>query len=214
MDDEHAQISVEKLEVEEEDARIKRIGALASLHREILSDIRVEAVMHKLNSTASDPRPVATAAKPFHFGEKTFAMEPPSELLSRVQAFLPEIEASNAILTQRVELDPKSVDIEHITEGMDQYIEMNLGLGVFEHRKDAQSQQQNLDFQMGVSSASESDEEDSSDTDSDSSSEIITSFLPSPRLIKPLPKRGLLGNKGPRIVVLGSQEFPESSSTR
>ncbi len=41
-----------------------------------------------------------------------------------MQAFLPQIEASNAILTQRVELDPKSVDIEHITEGTDQYIEM------------------------------------------------------------------------------------------
>ena len=34
MDDEHAQIPVEKLEVEEDDARIKRIGALASLHCE------------------------------------------------------------------------------------------------------------------------------------------------------------------------------------
>ncbi|KAK0466777.1 uncharacterized protein EV420DRAFT_1240577, partial [Desarmillaria tabescens] len=119
----------EKLEVEEEDARIRRI----------------EAVMHKLNATASDPRPVATAAKPFDFGERrTFAVDPPSELLSRVQAFLPQIEASNAILTQRVELDPKSVDIEHITEGMEQYIEMNLGLGVFEHRKDVQSQPQDL----------------------------------------------------------------------
>ncbi|KAK0239327.1 hypothetical protein EDD85DRAFT_951528 [Armillaria nabsnona] len=198
MDDDQAQIPVEKLEVEEEDARIKRI----------------EAVMHKLN-TASDLRPPPTAAKPFDFGERrTFAVDPPSELLSRVQAFLPQIEASNAILTQRVELDPKSVDIEHITEGTDQYIEMNLGLGVFEHRKDVQSQQQNLDFQMAVSSSSESDEEDSSDTDTDSSSEIITSFSPSRRLIKPLPKRGLSGNRSPRIVVLGSQEFPESSSTR
>lgn len=34
MDDDQAQIPVEKLEVEEEDARIKRIGALASLHCE------------------------------------------------------------------------------------------------------------------------------------------------------------------------------------
>ncbi|KAG7445168.1 uncharacterized protein BT62DRAFT_898171 [Guyanagaster necrorhizus] len=196
MDDTHAQNRVERLEVEEEDARIKRI----------------EAVMHKLN-TASDPRPPATTAKSFDFGERrTFAVDAPSELLSRVQAFLPQMEASNAILAQRVELDPKSVNIEHITEGMNQYIEMNLGLGVFEHHKDAQSQQ-GLDFQMGSSSSSESDEEDSSDTDTDSSSEIITSFLPSPRLIKPLPKRGLSGNKSPRIIVLGGQEFSESSST-
>jgi Domain of unknown function (DUF4598) len=45
-------------------------------------------------------------------------------VLARVQAFLPQLEASNAILTQRVQTDPKSVDIENIEEGEEQYIEM------------------------------------------------------------------------------------------
>jgi len=41
-----------------------------------------------------------------------------------VQAFLPQLEASNSLLAQRMEVDPSSVDIEHIPEGIDQYIEM------------------------------------------------------------------------------------------
>ena len=45
-------------------------------------------------------------------------------VLSRVQAFLPQLEASNAILAQRTREDPNSIDIEHIPDGMDQYIEM------------------------------------------------------------------------------------------
>ena len=45
-------------------------------------------------------------------------------VLSRVQAFLPQLEASNAILAQRARDDPNSIDIEHIPDGMDQYIEM------------------------------------------------------------------------------------------
>ena len=45
-------------------------------------------------------------------------------VLSRVQAFLPRLEASNAILAQRARDDPNSIDIEHIPDGMDQYIEM------------------------------------------------------------------------------------------
>jgi len=51
-------------------------------------------------------------------------VKPPTELLSRVQAFLPQMEASNAILAQRAREDPNSVDIEHIPDRMDQYIEM------------------------------------------------------------------------------------------
>ena len=45
-------------------------------------------------------------------------------VLSRVQAFLPQLEASNAILAQRAREDPNSIDIEHIPDGIDQYIEM------------------------------------------------------------------------------------------
>ena len=45
-------------------------------------------------------------------------------VLSRVQAFLPQLQASNALLEKRMHQDPESVDIEHLSEGMDQYIEM------------------------------------------------------------------------------------------
>jgi hypothetical protein len=45
-------------------------------------------------------------------------------VLTRVQAFLPQMEASNILLSQRMQEDPTSVDIEHVPEGMDQYIEM------------------------------------------------------------------------------------------
>ncbi|KAF9026285.1 hypothetical protein BDZ89DRAFT_1161289 [Hymenopellis radicata] len=152
----------ETLEVEDEEAR----------HR------RLDAYMRKLDSS----RPaVATSTTTFEFGDrKTFAIDPPADLLARV--------------------DPKSVDIEHLADDMGQYIEMNLGLGVFE--------QHGSDFEMGSSSSSSSDSEDDddSDTDSDSSSEIITSHSASPRIIKPLPRRTPSG-KAPQIVVLGSQAF-------
>ncbi|ETW86403.1 hypothetical protein HETIRDRAFT_17676, partial [Heterobasidion irregulare TC 32-1] len=71
----------------------------------------------------------------FDFGErKTFLVDPPTDLLSRVQAFLPALEASNSQLLQQAKNDPRSVDIEHIDDSVQQHIEMNLGLGLFEKR--------------------------------------------------------------------------------
>jgi hypothetical protein len=43
------------------------------------------------------------------------------QVLARVRAFLPQMEASNAVLSQA---DPRSVDIENVTEADHQYIEM------------------------------------------------------------------------------------------
>ena len=48
----------------------------------------------------------------------------PLLVLSRVRAFLSQIEASNALLEQQANADPKSVDIENITTGQGRYIEM------------------------------------------------------------------------------------------
>ena len=45
-------------------------------------------------------------------------------VLSRVQAFLPQIADSNDALSQRAQEDPSSVDIEHVEEGAERYIEM------------------------------------------------------------------------------------------
>ncbi|KDR75971.1 hypothetical protein GALMADRAFT_247160 [Galerina marginata CBS 339.88] len=190
----HTTRVVEKLEVEDEEAR----------------QARIQSYLEKLNSSSRSRAFTPPSGIPqFDFGDrKTFPVGPPAELLSRVQAFLPEFEASNALLTQRARLDPNSVDIEHIPEGMDQYIEMNLGLGIFEDRSKKMGQK-NEDSEMTTSSSSSSEstetsdraQEDDSDFDSDASSEIITSFVPS-RPIRPLPRRAL-NKPRPEIVVLG-----------
>jgi len=167
---------------------------------------RIQSTLEKLNST-STKKP--STFPPFNFGNSmNYDMKTSSELLSRVQAFLPEIEESNSLLAQRLKNDPKSVDIEHMEEGTDQYIEMNLGLGVFEDRTNIKGQEIQ-DADMSSSSTSESSEsEEDSDVDTDSSSEIITSFNPI-RPIRPLPRRKA-DKTHPHIVVLGEQSHPQS----
>lgn len=49
-----------------------------------------------------------------------------SAVLSRVQAFLPQLEASNKALLLRAQEDPSSVDIENVEEDEEHYIEMVL----------------------------------------------------------------------------------------
>jgi hypothetical protein len=164
---------------------------------------RIQSYLEKLNSsTAQTSRPFDAQ---FHIGNRaTFPIKPNSELLTRVQAFLPQMEASNTLLSQRMQEDPTSVDIEHIPEEMSQYVEMNLGLGVFEDRS---RPNQGQDSEMPTSSSSDNSsdssdkprEADDSDVDSDASSIIITSFVPA-RPIKPLPKRA--HKQRPEIIVL------------
>ena len=99
-----------------------------------------EAILERLNgegpSTGESPN------LSFDFGDRrTFAMEPPTErachstfddlgsclthhgkiVLARVRQFLPQIERSNAELSQ---MDPRSIDIEHIEETDERIIEM------------------------------------------------------------------------------------------
>ncbi|KAF8068644.1 hypothetical protein FPV67DRAFT_1668715 [Lyophyllum atratum] len=139
--------TIEKLEVEDEEARIQRI----------------QSTLEKLNAPSSPPAAPSPSFTLPTERSKPQAM-PPSDLLSRVQAFLPTLEASNAVLQQQFQNDPSSVDIEHIEE-TEQYIEMNLGLGVFEQRgshPDVGSEDDSMS-----SSSSDSD----SDSDSDSGDE-------------------------------------------
>ncbi|KAG0034192.1 hypothetical protein BGZ82_005835 [Podila clonocystis] len=66
---------------------------------------------------------------------KTFKIK--SDLLSRLEDFLPKIRDANAELDQKLKEDPKSLDIENVDEASgEQYIEMDLGLGVFDLKKD------------------------------------------------------------------------------
>ncbi|KAF9180019.1 hypothetical protein BGZ51_006343 [Haplosporangium sp. Z 767] len=65
---------------------------------------------------------------------KTFKVQ--SDLLARLEDFLPKIKEANAQLEQKVKEDPKAVDIENVDEESgEQYIEMDLGLGVFDMKK-------------------------------------------------------------------------------
>jgi len=144
---------VEKLEVEDDEARFQRL----------------QSTLEKLNASST-----ATPTPSFSFNPPTQRSKPhpvpPSELLSRVQAFLPEFEASNEILAQRVQNDPSSVDIERVEDDAEEYIEMNLGLGVFEQRgarPEGGSEDESMSSSSSSSSSGSGDE--SSDSESDDS---------------------------------------------
>ncbi|ODQ54335.1 hypothetical protein SAICODRAFT_34028 [Saitoella complicata NRRL Y-17804] len=56
-----------------------------------------------------------------------------SDLLSRLNSFLPQLKAANEDL-EKVE-DKETLNIENIGEDEEKYIEMNLGLGVLEEKR-------------------------------------------------------------------------------
>ncbi|KAF9109790.1 hypothetical protein BGX27_007209 [Mortierella sp. AM989] len=83
------------------------------------------------SSTATEETPAAE--------RKTFKVQ--SDLLARLEDFLPKIKEANAQLDQTLKVDPKSVDIENVDEESgEQYIEMDLGLGVFDLKKDVKEE--------------------------------------------------------------------------
>jgi hypothetical protein len=125
-------------------------------------------------------------------------MEPPTELLARVQQFLPQIEQSNAELLHR---DPRSIDMEHIEETDERIIQMNLGLGVFEQRR-ARRGDSTSSAESGSDTTSASDSDSDSDSDSSASASSSSSSdseddddnaagqpRDTRREIRPLPKR-------------------------
>ncbi|KAF9922766.1 hypothetical protein FBU30_007115 [Linnemannia zychae] len=70
---------------------------------------------------------------------KTFKVK--SDLLARLEDFLPKIKEANAQLEKQLKTDPKAVDIENVDEESgEQYIEMDLGLGVFDLKKDVKEE--------------------------------------------------------------------------
>ncbi|KAH8992989.1 hypothetical protein EDB92DRAFT_1765247, partial [Lactarius akahatsu] len=100
--------------------------------------IRLQNILERLNGDGPSETTTEPSHLSFDFGDRrTYGIDPPTELLSRVQQFLPQIEQSNAELAHR---DPRSIDIEHIEETDERVIQMaskssNLGLGVFEQRR-------------------------------------------------------------------------------
>ncbi|KAG2115844.1 uncharacterized protein F5147DRAFT_382424 [Suillus discolor] len=181
-----------KLEIEDEEIRQQRICSL----------------LEQLNSSSSSPpKNTSNAAPPtFDFGErKTYAVDPPSELLARIQDFLPRLKEENDSLSQRIRDNPSSVDIENIEEDAEQYIEMNLGLGVLETRlRDSDSHSDDEDSESedssssssssspsSVSSSESDSESDGSHSDSSSDSDFSSIGMKaiSSRPLKPLPRR-------------------------
>ncbi|KIK98215.1 hypothetical protein PAXRUDRAFT_134694 [Paxillus rubicundulus Ve08.2h10] len=185
------------LDVEDEDQRQKRIGSL----------------LEKLNvtQTASATNPLLSLTD-----DKLGPITPPNELLARVQAFLPAIEASNEALTRS---NPEDIDIENVAEHEGHYIEMNLGLGVFESKRprtgsgseDASSSEEsesdsNSDFDSESSSGSESGDDDNSDSPSGS---LVHTKAVFSRPIKPLPRRV---SQRAKIQMLSSLPAPDSDT--
>ncbi|KAJ7631894.1 hypothetical protein DFH06DRAFT_1223173 [Mycena polygramma] len=142
----------ETIEVEDADARLERI----------------QRILEQLNTTS----PAAAADTAGRGMEHIFNTAGPSdavprsegslnELLARVQAFLPQIEASNTALAEKASMDPRSVDIENV-DGDEKVIQMNLGLGVFEDRTGREGESE--------SDESSDEDEDGMEEDSDESS--------------------------------------------
>ncbi|KAJ7904266.1 hypothetical protein B0H14DRAFT_595194 [Mycena olivaceomarginata] len=195
----------ETIEVEDDDARLQRI----------------QRVLEKLNTSSPAVGPSLgsimsgiNASEPGPANERSL-----NELLGRVQAFLPQIEASNAALEEK---DPHSLDIEN-TDGDDKVIQMSLGLGIFEDRSgwegshSSSESDDEEDSSVDEDDAVEEDEDTSSSDDFSSSEEEssldFTGFgVPNQgRNLAPLPKRALLARttmplpgrtSRPEIVVL------------
>ncbi|KAF9238843.1 hypothetical protein BU15DRAFT_75064 [Melanogaster broomeanus] len=203
------------LDVEDEEQRQTRIGSL--LER-----------LNVTSASASAQTPPSALLNVTDHKHTRGPIEPPNELLARVQAFLPAIQASNAALAGE---NPEDVDIENLREDEEQYIEMNLGLGVFESKRpqtgsgsestssgsesESESESGSGTDDVDSSSDSESGSEDDadvsstddnseSDPDSDSGSSVDMSPV-IPRPIKPLPRRV---SHQARIEVLSSSPAP------
>ncbi|KAG0125861.1 hypothetical protein HOY82DRAFT_581238 [Tuber indicum] len=88
------------------------------------------------------------------------AVDTPSDLMSRLDAFLPAMEAANKDLQAEVEdgtIGKRNIEVLDVEE--ERYIEMNLGLGVLEGKRDG-SVSEPSGSGSGESEGEEGDEED------------------------------------------------------
>ncbi|KAG6855739.1 hypothetical protein H0H87_011379 [Tephrocybe sp. NHM501043] len=185
---------------------------------------RLQNTLQNLNTPSTSKSSKLPSAPNFSFLNRDAAqsrpqhVEPPKELLSRVHAFLPAIQASNALLSSQ---DLEKIDIEHVDDSTDHYIEMNLGLGIFDVRGSTEPISMPISAHSSVSSSTSSSSSYSStssassydnDSDSESDAEIITSFVPI-RPTKPLPRRAMRQMQ-PRIAVLGQTDAASTPGPR
>ncbi|KAF8605803.1 hypothetical protein BDV93DRAFT_29172 [Ceratobasidium sp. AG-I] len=133
------------------------------------------------------------------------------DLMQRLQSFLPAMEQSTSELQQRAEADPTGLDIEHLNPETQEYIEMNLGLGVYESRANRPPQSTDSDS-SGLSdtesstSSSSSDSDSDLDSDSDSGRPDVLSILMS--AVPPVPR--VHPPARPNITMLHSPKSPAS----
>ncbi|CAE6468347.1 unnamed protein product [Rhizoctonia solani] len=135
------------------------------------------------------------------------------DLLDRLDAFLPAMHESTQQLQQQAQSDPSSLDIEHLSPSAQEYIEMNLGLGVYESRPNTHT---TSDSDSDSSTDSDSDSDSSSDSDSDSGSssddqrpDVLSVLM---RAVPPVPRTQPPANR-PNIVMLHSSS-PEPHQER
>ncbi|QRV88693.1 hypothetical protein RhiJN_16711 [Ceratobasidium sp. AG-Ba] len=119
------------------------------------------------------------------------------------------MEQSTQELQQRARTDPSGFDIEHLAPSTHEYIEMNLGLGVYESRANRQSSPHSSDpsdTDSSTSSSSSDSDSDSEDSDASDRPDVLSILMsaapPVPRIPHP-PAR-------PNIVMIPSNEQPTS----
>lgn len=117
------------------------------------------------------------------------------QVFNRLDAFLPQLAAANQQLAERARQDPESVNMEHINDTDNQYIQMvrtrayraapgartampeyvsqDLGLGVFEQRRPSSAQPDSQDSVKSDASDSDSDSDHTQDSDSHGSPHIV-----------------------------------------
>ncbi|EUC59128.1 DUF4598 domain protein [Rhizoctonia solani AG-3 Rhs1AP] len=131
-------------------------------------------------------------------------------LLDRLEAFLPAMHESTQQLQQQAQSDPSSLDIEHLGPSSQEYIEMNLGLGVYESRPDPHA---TSGSDSGSSVDSDSDSSSDSGSSSDDQRPDVLSILM--RAVPPVPRTQPAANR-PNIVMLHAsspEPHPESNAS-
>lgn len=147
---------------------------------------RLRSLLERLNDTSSGTNPHGI----LNNSERNTHPVAPTELLARVQAFLPAIHASNEALAQK---SRDEVNVENVEDDEELYIEMNLGLGVFEtKRRRSTTSEGSIESNTSSSGPDSPDvsltssQSDSSSSEDDSGSSVDMKPVAS-RPIKPLP---------------------------
>ncbi|KAF8338178.1 uncharacterized protein EI90DRAFT_3041951 [Cantharellus anzutake] len=131
------------LEVETQDERRERLERLFASQA---------ALDHPISDT--NRRADGAPSFPTSDGRAPYRVDPPTALLKRVQAFLPQIHQANE------DLDPATANIEDGEDEQGRYIEMMLGLGVFEQRRRGQEGSESPSESSDSSSPSDGDDGD------------------------------------------------------